>query len=385
MTGTVTPTPNCQGMIYIGTSPDMDPIELLIGAEHAHKYLGGTGHGAETDPLYGNLTDVTLNDYNGDGVTNTNSPWLSPENITYTINGQDYSALIDSTFIVRNTEVTFQNPDGTTETVVTSVRVMQDTNKNIFILPPPSNASQDEIDLMTSRPMVSVQFSDNKGDYDLFHDSVFTDRTCFPCFAWGTMIETEYGAMPIQDLREGMKVWTVDHGMQPIRWIGSRKLDASVLAGAPNLRPIRIKAGALGAGIPSRDLLVSPQHRVLVRSRIARKLFGEEEVLVAAKQLLQVDGIDIATDLPEIEYFHMLFDRHEIVLSEGAETESLYTGVEALKSLGHEAREEIFAIFPELRNIHEAEAPAGARLLASGRLGRKLAVRHVNNQRALVQ
>lgn len=379
------PDPNCQGMIYIGYHPEMDTHEYLPFVERARHVLGGESFGSEQDPLHGNRTDVTLNDYNGDGVTNTNTPGLAPENITYTINGQDRSALIDSSFTVRNTQVTFLNPDGSTETVTTTVRVMQDTNKSTFIMPPPSNAPQGEIDLMTSRPILSVEFSNNPLDYSPNNLAVFTDRTCFPCFAYGTMIETEYGSMPIQDLREGMKVWTVDNGMQPIRWIGSRKLSRAVLEGAPNLRPVRISAGALGKDTPSRDLLVSPQHRVLVRSRIAQKLFGQEEVLVAAKQLVLVDGIDIATDLPEVEYFHMLFDRHEIVLSDGAETESLYTGPEALESLGTEAREEIFTIFPELRDRPVDELPAGARLLASGRLGRKLAVRHTKNQRALVQ
>src|SRR5690606_24870473 len=114
------------------------------------------------------------------------------------------------------------------------------------------------------------------------------------------------------------------------------------------LRPIRIRAGALGNGTPSSDLVLSPQHRVLVRSRIAQKMFGATEVLVAARQLLLLDGIDIATDLTEVEYFHMLFDRHEVVISNGALTESLYTGAQALQAVGKAARDEIFTLFPQL-------------------------------------
>ncbi|WP_278878529.1 Hint domain-containing protein, partial [Paracoccus yeei] len=208
---------------------------------------------------------------------------------------------------------------------------------------------------------------------------------CVPCFAGGTMILTEAGEMPVERLVPGTRVMTRDNGLQELRWTGSRVVDAAMLDQNPNLRPIRIAAGALGNGLPRRELIVSPQHRVLVRSRIAQKMFGAAEVLVAAKQLLQIDGIDIATDLESVEYFHFLFDRHEIVLSEGAETESLYTGPEALKAVGPAACEEIFAIFPELRDMPEDHAPQGARLLASGRQGRKLAVRHAQHQKALVQ
>ncbi|KGJ02785.1 hemolysin [Paracoccus halophilus] len=213
---------------------------------------------------------------------------------------------------------------------------------------------------------------------------MFTDRNCFPCFARGTMIDTESGPVAVEDLVPGMRVLTRDRGLQPLRWIGSRVLGSKMLNINPNMRPIRIRAGALGDGKPTRDLLVSPQHRVLVRSNIARKMFGTAEVLVAAKQLLQIEGIDIAHDLTTVEYFHFLFDRHEIVLSEGAETESLYTGKEALKSLGSSAQEEIFALFPELRTRPEDEAPEGARILASGRMGRKLAVRHAQHRKLLV-
>jgi hypothetical protein len=110
-------------------------------------------------------------------------------------------------------------------------------------------------------------------------------------------------------------------------------------------------------------------------------MFGIDEVLVAAKQLCQMDGIDLACDLDGVTYVHFLFDDHQIVMSNGAETESLHPGTEALKSVGPAAREEIFAIFPDLRQ--GTERPT-ARLLTSGRMGRQLAVRHQQNQKPLV-
>ncbi|MFT4013047.1 MAG: Hint domain-containing protein [Paracoccus sp. (in: a-proteobacteria)] len=191
--------------------------------------------------------------------------------------------------------------------------------------------------------------------------------------------------MAIEDLTPGIRVMTADRGLQELRWTGSRRLDTETLTQAPQFLPIRIRAGALGDGMPRRDLLVSPQHRILIRSQIAERMFGTREILVAAKQLLQIEGIDIATELTEVEYFHLLFDQHEVLLSEGALSESLYTGPEALKCVGEAARDEIFSLFPELRDTNPDHPPQGARMLASGRQGRKLAVRHAQHQKALVQ
>lgn len=202
-----------------------------------------------------------------------------------------------------------------------------------------------------------------------------------PCFTSGTLIETARGARPVEYLARGEMVQTADNGLRPIRWIGARHLGAMALSAMPNLRPVRIAAGALGAGMPEHDLIVSPQHRVLVRSAIARRMFGAPEVLVAAKQLMALDGIETASDLKEVTYHHFLFDRHEIVFSNGAATESLYTGAQALKSVGPEAACEIFALFPELRS---GTSPPGARILVPGRLARKLAQRHAKNARDLV-
>lgn len=203
------------------------------------------------------------------------------------------------------------------------------------------------------------------------------------CFVAGTMIATPNGEVAIETLATGDAVMTRDNGAQALRWIGTRTLSAAELARAPRLLPIRIKAGALGEGCPANDLLVSPQHRVLIRSKIAQRMFGAAEVLVAAKQLLQIEGIDIATDISEVTYVHILFDRHEIVMSNGAETESLYTGAEALKAIGAAAAEEVFTLFPELRD--EGHVPAAVRPLLSGRNGRKLAMRHMHNQKSLLE
>ncbi|WP_405401277.1 Hint domain-containing protein [Paracoccus sp. Ld10] len=203
------------------------------------------------------------------------------------------------------------------------------------------------------------------------------------CFAAGTRIRTARGDIAVQDLRPGDLVMTKDRGLRPVQWAGGRKLADYELNLFQHLRPIRIKAGALGANIPAQDLVVSPQHRILVRSAISRRMFGADEVLVAAKQLLMLDGIDIADDLDQIEYVHFMFDRHEIVFANGAEAESLYTGVQALKAVSPKARIEIMTLFPNLFEKGREMPPV--RQLLSGRMGRKLAMRHLQNDKALVR
>ena len=202
-----------------------------------------------------------------------------------------------------------------------------------------------------------------------------------PCFAGGTPIKTLRGEMPVERLRVGDLVLSFDDGYRPIRWIGSRRLSPGDLAMSPQLRPVRIRAGALGAGLPEVDLIVSPQHRVLVRAAVARRMFGEAEVLVAAKHLLALDGIEVAADLAGVTYWHILFDAHQLVFSSGAVTESLFTGPEALKSVGPAAREEIFTLFPELAS---GGTPVPVRLLVPGRLARRFAERVSRNRKVLV-
>ena len=168
------------------------------------------------------------------------------------------------------------------------------------------------------------------------------------CFARGTLIQTQLGEVPIEQLEMGHRVLTMDDGYQPIRWIGRTALSRADLEANPKLKPIRIRADALGPGLPKQDLLVSPQHRVLVRSAIAHRMFDAHEVLIPANKLLTLPGIDIEWEADGVDYFHILFDAHQLVWSNGAVTESLFTGPEALKAVSPEAREEIETLFPEI-------------------------------------
>ncbi|MFW2589746.1 Hint domain-containing protein [Sagittula sp. SSi028] len=202
------------------------------------------------------------------------------------------------------------------------------------------------------------------------------------CFGRGTQITTNTGQKAVETLEVGDLVATVDHGMQPIRWIGSTKLSPEDLAAKPKLAPIRIRAGALGDGLPLQDLWVSRQHRVLLRSKIADRMFGNPEVLVPAVKLQGIEGIDIDYEATDVEYFHILFDRHEVVFSNGAATESLFTGPEAMKSVSAEAREEILELFPDIASEHCIRQP-GRPIPETGKMINQLLFRHKKNNKPL--
>ncbi|MBV0891948.1 Hint domain-containing protein [Paracoccus sp. Z118] len=203
------------------------------------------------------------------------------------------------------------------------------------------------------------------------------------CFTTGTLIECDSGPRRIETIRPGDLVRTRDNGLRRVRWIGGRTLDAAALDLNPALRPIRIRVGALGNGLPRRDLTVSPQHRVLVQSTLTRQLCGEPQVLVAAKHLTDIDGIEVVRTATDVTYWHMLLDGHELVRSNGAWTETLYTGPEAMKSLAPAARREILTLFPELANGEPISPPA--RPFLKGRDGRKIARHHARQSAELVE
>lgn len=159
------------------------------------------------------------------------------------------------------------------------------------------------------------------------------------CFARGTLIECPDGPRFIETLREGDLVNTLDNGAQPIRWAGGMAMAAT---GAN--APVHIAPGALGN---LRRLVVSQNHRMLVRGPRAELLFGDPEVLIAAKHLVDGDAIRIVEG-GRVDYHHFLFDRHEIVFAECCPSESLYLGQQSLRSVGPAARDEIVALFPEL-------------------------------------
>ena len=371
------PTLTTVRAIALGSHADLDTNESLLGAENAGSLLGTT-FGSATNPLAHNIFSGTLRDGNDNGSIAFNGPGGSPAGEYAIVNGANHYL---DTGVLYIGSVTYM--DGTTATGI-PLRVLQDTAGDLVLVPPPTGASTLEINALTTRPIQSITLTSiGQNNFGALNSSRYglADAPTFVCFRNGTLILTTHGEVAVEDLRVGDMVITRDHGPQPLRWIGSKRLDAALLQAFAKLRPVRIRAGALGAGLPARDLYISQQHRVLVDSKIAQRMFGEAEILLAAKHLTEITGIEIDDSLQPLEYFHLLFDRHEIVCSEGAQTESLFTGPEALKSVDPSARAEIMALFPELLASDGASAPA--RPIGKAHRGRQLAKRHSQNHHEL--
>lgn len=180
------------------------------------------------------------------------------------------------------------------------------------------------------------------------------DNTNVICFVAGTLIGTLNGHVPIEHLAPGDSVLTRDNGMRLVRWIGSTKRAAN-----GNVAPIHIAAGTLKN---TRDLLISPNHRMLIVGAEAEYISGDNEVLVAAKHL--VDGQNIRQiNGGYVEYFHLLFDDHEIILAEGCWSESFHPGHVGLDTLSEPSRAEVLEFFPELRNGEHARGKPTARMI----------------------
>ncbi|PPB80036.1 lamin tail-like protein [Albidovulum inexpectatum] len=197
------------------------------------------------------------------------------------------------------------------------------------------------------------------------------------CFVVGTLIATPDGQRKVEELRPGDLVCTIDHGAQPVIWAWSTQLSVKAMCDDPRQAPLRIAAGAFGAGFPRRDLWVSRQHRVIMAGPIVRRMYGVDEVLVAAHRLTALPGIVAETPAKPVNYVHILLRRHEILLAEGLPVESLY--------LGDEAR----AAIP-LRDRMEIQKRLGspldtcwqpARPLAEGRRAKNLVMRHLVNRK----
>ena len=116
---------------------------------------------------------------------------------------------------------------------------------------------------------------------------------------------------------------------------------------------IRIAQGALGHGLPCREMKVSPQHRMLIEGWRAEMLFGEAEVLAAAIHLTSLAGVEqVLTS--GVTYVHIMFDRHEIVLADGAWSESFQPAQRMLDGMGNDQQDELLTLFPELAAMEVA-------------------------------
>ncbi|MEM1385500.1 MAG: Hint domain-containing protein [Pseudomonadota bacterium] len=178
----------------------------------------------------------------------------------------------------------------------------------------------------------SYQYNSSIGGYE--YDAVFV-----PCFAEGTLIATPGGAVPVEVLVVGDLVLTLDHGPQPLRGVLRRCLDFCAGADAKD-KPIAFAPGSLGDGSPQRQLVVSPQHRMLIRDP------ARGEVLAPAKAFATRPGVRVLRGRRRVGYVQLVLDRHEIVFAEGAAAESFFPGPYAMSACSANDRRLIERVFP---------------------------------------
>jgi len=190
--------------------------------------------------------------------------------------------------------------------------------------------------------------------------------------AEGTAIDTPDGPAPIESLQIGDLV-TTQHGPRPIRWIGAHQLGPDALAANPQLRPVKISAGALGQDLPRADLWMSAEHRMLIHTPLCRRLFDADHALVAAHHLTVLDGVEVDDSRKSVRYLNLLLDDHAILTAEGAPSESLLLDDPAWDALTDQARAELRALCPDLDT--DRSAPKTAAVLPVWRQQKRLARR----------
>ena len=296
-----------------------DAVEITLVAEDAS---GGAG-------------DLFLDQPSGGGVDPDTQISIGGTNYSFTYE-------LSGTMPTKNSDGAQQVPDQFEGSGVVIITVQD--------YPAPGDTTR--LAFMTEESATQAEM-DSFGNGAIDIQAVNTTPSPTPvCFVRGTRIETKQGQVPIEHLSTGDLIRTMDNGYQPIRWIGS-----SIVAATGNRAPIRIAAGTLGN---QRDLWVSSQHRMLLSGWQLDLLFAHSEVLVTAKSLVNDHSVRRVQG-GQVEYFHMLFDTHQIVYAEGALSESFHPGVMALDAIGGETREEIFDLFPELR-LNPAEYGQSARI-----------------------
>lgn len=318
--------PTTFNAISLGQLADIDTSEGNNSAENASALVGLT-FGGPGDALVNDFVEVSSVGTVGSFYDMDNSP-----NDQFSVDGGSPQTF-DGT-AVYNATITYV--DGTTATY-TAV-LFQDTNGNAYLAPEfSSNTDQAALE---AGPIQSISLDSLLGNT---YSGLTTDREEWdfvPCFVTGTKIITQQGERPVEELSPGDMILTMDHGFQPLRWIGKR----TVAARGP-LAPIRFAPGALGNEVP---LWVSPQHRMMLRGWQVEVNFGESEVLVPAQALINGDTI-LQVEGGEVTYCHLLFDCHEIVYGAGIPSESFMPGEQGLSTMAEAVQEEIFALFPELR------------------------------------
>ncbi len=164
------------------------------------------------------------------------------------------------------------------------------------------------------------------------------------CFAKGTLLRTSKGARRVEDLCKGDLVETRDSGAQPVIWTAHRRIGWPQLHAMPDLRPIRLRSGALGVARPTPDLIVSPQHRILVCGAMAQALFNTDEVLVTAADLVNDRTVTVEHLARAVTYYHVMLPAHHVVWANGLACDSFHPAHAPLAAIPPEQRQNLLAL-----------------------------------------
>ncbi|MEM1432207.1 MAG: Hint domain-containing protein [Pseudomonadota bacterium] len=297
-------------MFYVGNYADMDTDESNYSNENTNVVLG----------LHDSLqfVDVTQFDIDDDDLI-FDDEFESGDYISYDTGSGATTAELDSSSLY-NADILLG--DGSTLSV--PVLVIQSTTGDVFVSEYPAypldGLSIQSIDLVSLNTSHALGINAGKSDVQ---DAEIT------CFAAGTLIETPQGARPVEALRPGDEVLTLDRGHQQIRWV--RQQSQSFRDTGEEGKPILIAPGALGDGRPAQALVVSPQHRVLVGGRGQLDAVFPRECLAPTKALTGVPGIRAMAGKRAVTWVHFACDRHEVVIANGCATETLLLGPMALR------------------------------------------------------
>lgn len=144
-----------------------------------------------------------------------------------------------------------------------------------------------------------------------------------PCFLAGTRIATEAGFIAVENIAPGMRVMTIDQGLQPVRGIRAVRVNAFMQLRAPTICPVTFPAGTFG---DHDTLTVSPAHRIILRGSAVHLLSGGTEAFAAAAQCIGFGGIRQAGPGGPFTYVHLLLDDHQVIQANGLWAESLFLG-----------------------------------------------------------
>lgn len=178
------------------------------------------------------------------------------------------------------------------------------------------------------------------------------------CFTEGTMFETRDGLKSIENLRCGDEVRTLDSGFVAVHWVGCTVIREAQLRTWPKLMPVRVKKNAFGPGRPDQDVVLSPNHRVLIDGWRAQLFFGEPEILVPVKALVDDVSVVQETIFSDISYYHLLLEHHEIVFTHGLLSESLFLGDETMLALCEHSKMKLRSSFTMTEWNQKCDAPA---------------------------